>query len=230
MNARPQADGLPESATGFCGYLVTKLFAYWGANAALVVQKASRESKPSAMPVLEAVGASGWLAEPAALSRALALASDEYDTVLSQRGQLLFSGFVNRLKPEFIELFEGRCRSGFWVACQVPASPGGLFVAFENELDTDAIEQVRLTFPILRASLKMFIHADAKSNTGKSPALSPRQHSILNLIVEGLTYGQVAKTLFISESTVKQEAKRIFDELGVTKRLEAIRWVQRQGQ
>jgi len=222
MNAELQAGGLPESATGFCEYLVTQLFAYWGANAALVVRQSSASR-------LEPVGAAGWLSEPGALSSAIALAQQEFKAVLNERHQLLFSGFENRLKPEFVAFFDGRCRSGFWVHAQISDCAGGLFVAFRGELDTDAIEQVRLTFPILRASLKMYVNCSEETNTGlvPVPVLSPRQTRILVLMSQRLTYREIAKALFISESTVKQEAKRIFQELGVTKRLEAVRLAQK---
>jgi DNA-binding CsgD family transcriptional regulator len=220
MNARPQSDGLPENASGFCEYLVTQLFAYWGANSALVIRKTP--SRP-----LEAVGAWGWLSAPEKLSSALTLAQQEFRPVLSQRHQLLFSTFEDRLKPEFIAFFDGRCKSGFWVDAQVPAHPGGLFVSFEEELDTDGIEQVRQTFPLLRASLRVFMAQTEEIDTASTPVLSPRQTRILVLMSQRLTYREIAKALFISESTVKQEAKRIFQELGVTKRLEAVRLAQK---
>ena len=226
MNAETQADGLPENASGFCEYLVTQLFAYWSANAAMVIR-----AHPSGQ--LEALGAAGWLAQPPQLAKAVLLAQQEYGEVLSKRNQLLFSGFENRLKPEFIQFFEGRCKAGFWVNAQVLGSPGGLFVAFNYEFNTDAIEQIRLTFPILRASLKMFLppaqQASKVATTPSAKMLTPRQTAILELMSEGHTYRQISKTLFTSESTVKQEAKRIFQELGVSKRLEAVRLVHSNG-
>lgn len=221
MNAQPQSDGLPENASGFCEYLVTKLFAYWGANSALVVRQTRNGS-------LEAVGAAGWISSPTELANALNLANQEFSSVLSERHQLLFSSFENRLKPEFMTFLAGRCKAGFWVDAQARLCAGGLFVSFTEELDTDAIEQVRLTFPILRASLKMFMAPAEEINMSALPVLSPRQTGILELMAQGHTYHQISKLLFISESTVKQEAKRIFQELGVTKRLEAVRFFHKQ--
>ncbi|MDE2409091.1 MAG: helix-turn-helix transcriptional regulator, partial [Actinomycetales bacterium] len=157
----------------------------------------------------------------------LLLTQQEFKDVLNQRQQLLFSGFENRLKPEFTAFFDGRCRSGIWVNALVRDSPGGLFVAFRGELDTDGIEQVRLTFPILRASLRAFMQSSEEINPNATPMLSPRQTRILVLMSQRLTYREISKALFISESTVKQEAKRIFQELGVTKRLEAVRLAQK---
>lgn len=51
--------------------------------------------------------------------------------------------------------------------------------------------------------------------------LSERQRQVLDLMGQGATYGQMALRLGYSESTVKQEAMRIFRKLGVRNRQEA---------
>lgn len=53
------------------------------------------------------------------------------------------------------------------------------------------------------------------------PMLSERQRQVLDLMGQGATYGQMALRLGYSESTVKQEAMRIFRKLGVRNRQEA---------
>lgn len=53
------------------------------------------------------------------------------------------------------------------------------------------------------------------------PMLSDRQRQVLDLMGQGATYGQMALRLGYSESTVKQEAMRIFRKLGVRNRQEA---------
>ena len=53
--------------------------------------------------------------------------------------------------------------------------------------------------------------------------LSDRQREILNLLGEGLTNGQVAKRLFLTESTVKQHLRAAYKVLGVSNRTQAIR-------
>lgn len=52
--------------------------------------------------------------------------------------------------------------------------------------------------------------------------LSPRQSAILELMREGATYRRIGSQLGFSESTVKQEAMRIFDVLGVRDRASAV--------
>lgn len=61
-----------------------------------------------------------------------------------------------------------------------------------------------------------------------SPAsLTPRELEILQLIVDGHTNQQIARTLGISEKTVKTHCSRLFQRLGVTDRTQAAVWAMR---
>ncbi len=51
--------------------------------------------------------------------------------------------------------------------------------------------------------------------------LTPRQREILKLVAEGQTNAQIAKRLFLSESTVKQHLRSAYKLLGVRNRTEA---------
>ena len=51
--------------------------------------------------------------------------------------------------------------------------------------------------------------------------LSARQREILELVCEGLTNAQVAKRIFLTESTVKQHLRSAYKLLGVSNRTEA---------
>jgi DNA-binding NarL/FixJ family response regulator len=53
--------------------------------------------------------------------------------------------------------------------------------------------------------------------------LSIRQQEILELVSEGLSNAQIAKRLFLSESTVKQHLRRAYKTLGVRNRTKAAR-------
>jgi DNA-binding NarL/FixJ family response regulator len=53
--------------------------------------------------------------------------------------------------------------------------------------------------------------------------LSARQREILKLVDEGLTNAQIAKRLFLTESTVKQHLRAAYKVLGVSNRTEAAR-------
>jgi len=56
-------------------------------------------------------------------------------------------------------------------------------------------------------------------------ALTARQSEILQLVAEGLSNAQIAKTLFLSESTVKQHLRAAYKVLGVSDRKEAAKLI-----
>lgn len=54
------------------------------------------------------------------------------------------------------------------------------------------------------------------------PRLSPREREVLGLLVEGLAIPQIARKLFISESTAKTHVAKIYDKLGAANRAQAV--------
>ncbi|HZF90593.1 response regulator transcription factor [Streptomyces sp.] len=54
------------------------------------------------------------------------------------------------------------------------------------------------------------------------PTLTPRERDILGHLVQGLTNRDIARSLYISEATVKTHLRRIYDKLGVTTRAAAV--------
>ena len=56
----------------------------------------------------------------------------------------------------------------------------------------------------------------------KELGITPRELEILQLIARGLSAREIATTLFVSENTVKTHSSRVFDKLGVNKRLKAV--------
>jgi DNA-binding NarL/FixJ family response regulator len=57
------------------------------------------------------------------------------------------------------------------------------------------------------------------------PVFSHREKQVLELLLEGLTNGEIAAELFLSESTVKSHLASSFRKLGVSSRAEAVRCV-----
>jgi Response regulator containing a CheY-like receiver domain and an HTH DNA-binding domain len=65
-------------------------------------------------------------------------------------------------------------------------------------------------------------HADDLNSQGRTPAFSPREEQVFALLCRGSTNKQIARTLFISDVTVKVHLRHIYRKLGVTTRLEAV--------
>lgn len=52
--------------------------------------------------------------------------------------------------------------------------------------------------------------------------LTPREHEILGLIAEGLSNREIGERIFVSENTVKTHSSRLFEKLGVNRRVQAV--------
>lgn len=56
----------------------------------------------------------------------------------------------------------------------------------------------------------------------KELGVTQREHEILGLIAEGLSNREIGERLFVSENTVKTHSSRLFDKLGVNRRVQAV--------
>jgi DNA-binding NarL/FixJ family response regulator len=65
--------------------------------------------------------------------------------------------------------------------------------------------------------------------TPSGPQLSPREKEVLQLLADGLAVAQIAKTLYISESTAKTHISKIYEKLGAANRAQAIMQAIRSG-
>jgi DNA-binding NarL/FixJ family response regulator len=61
----------------------------------------------------------------------------------------------------------------------------------------------------------------SKDHPADLDALSVRQREILGHVVEGLSNAEIAKRLYLSESTIKQHLRAAYKLLGVSNRTEA---------
>lgn len=52
--------------------------------------------------------------------------------------------------------------------------------------------------------------------------ITAREHQVLQLIAEGLSNREIGARAFISENTVKTHSSRLFDKLGVSRRVQAV--------
>jgi DNA-binding NarL/FixJ family response regulator len=56
----------------------------------------------------------------------------------------------------------------------------------------------------------------------RESGLTPRELEILGLIAEGLSNREIGERLFVSENTVKTHSSRVFEKLGVNRRVQAV--------
>lgn len=68
-------------------------------------------------------------------------------------------------------------------------------------------------------------------NAGKVKELgiTPRELEILTLIAAGLSNREIGEKLFVSENTVKTHSSRVFEKLGVNRRVQAVQKGQELG-
>ncbi len=67
-----------------------------------------------------------------------------------------------------------------------------------------------------------FIKASSSQLNGKSD-LSKQEHKVLMLMADGLSNIEIAKSLFISENTVKTHVSRVLGKLNAKRRTEAVK-------
>jgi DNA-binding NarL/FixJ family response regulator len=61
------------------------------------------------------------------------------------------------------------------------------------------------------------------------PAISPREREVLGLLADGLAVAQIARKLYISESTAKTHISKLYEKLGAGNRAQAIMAAMRMG-
>jgi DNA-binding NarL/FixJ family response regulator len=59
--------------------------------------------------------------------------------------------------------------------------------------------------------------------------ITPREQEILELIAAGLSNREIGERAFISENTVKTHSSRLFDKLGVQRRVQAVQRARELG-
>lgn len=104
------------------------------------------------------------------------------------------------------------------------AEPTELVAAIRAVASGDAVISPRVT----RRMLELF--ADHLPEVGQTPSsvdprlseLTPREVEVLRAVAEGLSNGEIAEQLFLSEATVKTHVGRILAKLRVRDRVQAV--------
>ena len=71
---------------------------------------------------------------------------------------------------------------------------------------------------------------DAVASQPELPdGMTPREAEVLTLVAQGLTNGEIAARLFVSEATVKSHINHLFAKTGVHDRAQAVSYAYKQG-
>lgn len=107
------------------------------------------------------------------------------------------------------------------------ARPAELLAAVRSVSVGDAVVSARVT----RRMLDLFADRmpEPTPSSGSSDPLSPREREVLIAIGRGLTNGEIAEALFLTESTVKTHVGRVLLKLGLRDRVQAVIFAYENG-
>jgi DNA-binding NarL/FixJ family response regulator len=123
-------------------------------------------------------------------------------------------------------------------AVDAALSAGASAYVVKTVTPADLASAIRLAFehsvifpawPSARADGPRPVGAPAPAPAIASAGLTKRELEILKLVAEGLSNAQLARTIWVSEQTVKFHLSNIYRKLNVTNRTEASRWAQLNG-
>lgn len=153
---------------------------------------------------LEAVApASAGAGELAALVVAAGSGSElaaENDRIIAEHPEIPVVGVVARLRPSDVR--------------------GALTAGLSAILELDGIEE-RLGLAVRAACAGLVTVPRWGREAAAGPVLSVREKQILAMVVLGFTNAEIARKLFVAESTVKSHLSSAFVKLGVRSRNEA---------
>ncbi|HEX2314730.1 MAG TPA: response regulator transcription factor [Thermomonospora sp.] len=150
--------------------------------------------------------------------------------VLSTVSRVLMLTYTD--DPETVRAAIGNGASGYLVH--------GTFTA--EELTAAVEDALGGAHPLSRAAVSALVGAvqrgagqdrppPAEDASRERYGLSAREEEVMGLIVRGRSNGEIARTLFLAEKTVKNHVNRIYAKLGVTSRAAAIAcWIGTAGE
>jgi ATP/maltotriose-dependent transcriptional regulator MalT len=86
---------------------------------------------------------------------------------------------------------------------------------------SSAVAREQTTYIVTRASDESLVSAIGRKTTSSSDpveTLSRREREVYELVCEGLSNGEIAQRLFISEATVKAHLHHVYDKVGIRSR------------
>ena len=86
-----------------------------------------------------------------------------------------------------------------------------------------------MSSPMAIKALQIIREQGSQSSEVDDPGLTAREHELLKLLAQGLTYDQVADQLFISSGTVRKHVQNLYEKLEAHSKVEAINQARRRG-
>ena len=112
------------------------------------------------------------------------------------------------------------------VACTPPAGPRAIRKAVEDGIDGlvwEADIEIRLAVTVTAVAAGQIVVPRELWRRMERPELTNREKQVLGLVIMGLSNGEIATKLYLTESTVKSHLSSGFRKLGVGSRAEAAR-------
>ena len=153
------------------------------------------------MPKLDGLEAARRiLASPSAACRIVMLTTFDLDEYVYAALQAGASGFLLKDSP-----------------------PERLISSVRTVADGDALLAPAITRRLIeRYAMPQRSPADADGRLSPLSPLTPRELEVLGLIAKGLSNGEIAEQLYLSEATIKTHVSRILAKLGLRDRVQAV--------
>ena len=147
------------------------------------------------MPELDGISAARAVTAVDDPPRVLVLTTFDLDEVVYEALRAGASGFLLKDAPE----------ERLTTAIRVVADGGSLFAP-----------------SVTRRLIEEFAKRPNKQPTADTSGLTDREAEVLRLVARGLSNAEIARTLFVSENTVKTHVARVLMKLGVRDRVQAV--------
>jgi DNA-binding CsgD family transcriptional regulator len=128
--------------------------------------------------------------------------------------------FLKTSQPP-VELCELAAKLGVWdpVVCALRSCPGLAGTLASDSRSRDYLEALYAKSNDLALARRAGFRT--RATRPAADLLSPREFEVLGLITRGLRNREIAKALYISESTTKVHVRHVLEKLGVRTRAEA---------
>jgi two-component system nitrate/nitrite response regulator NarL len=179
---------------------------------------------PQLRVVAEVTGAGAALAAIPRLAPDVALVDADHDV------QRVLAAVGQEARATRVVVLAERVRQDLAFAAVAAGASGYLAKRVDGDVVRDAVLRVAAGGAVLCHEAQTVVSSEiAVRHHGNRPLLPPREHEVLVLMRDGLSYPEIARRLHVAPSTVKTYAGRIFERLGVRDRVGAVVAGMRRG-